>query len=200
MRRAKSVDEYIDTSTQWQEELIVLRNLLQQTEMEETVKWGGPAYTVNGKNVIGLGAFKEFVAIWFFQGALLKDDKKKLVNAQEGVTKALRQWRFTSIEEVNANLAIVKAYALEAIENQKAGKSIKPAKKKPLIIPEQLEAAFEENGVLKDCFENFSLSKKREFAEHISDAKREETKLKRLEKIKPMILNGIGLNDKYRNC
>ena len=103
MGKKKSVDQYIVKKDKWQNELKVLRRLLNSTELEETVKWGSPCYTIKGKNVVSMGAFTEFVALWFFQGALLKDKNKVLINAQEGTTKALRQWRFFSVDEISIN-------------------------------------------------------------------------------------------------
>jgi len=122
-----------------------------------------------------------------------------LHNAQEGKTKVMLQWRFHTISEIDINL--IKEYVLEAIENQKQGKEIKPIRKtKLLMIPELLQNELESNQSLKENFEKFSSSKKREYASYISEAKRETTKLSRLSKIIPMILNGAGLHDKYRNC
>lgn len=196
MQRNKTVEEFISKYPEWKDELEILRKIMLSTEAEECVKWGMPSYTVNGKNVIGLGAFKSYVGIWFHQGVFLKDTQKVLVNAQDGKTKGMRQWRFTSKKEINKTL--IKAYAIEAIENQKLGKVIKisPAKKvqpSPLIID-----ALNKNKILKAAFEKLTPGKKREFYTYINDAKRESTKLSRLEKIKPLILKGIGLNDKYK--
>lgn len=195
MKKVSTVDEYIASHPAWQELLLHLRKLLRSTGMEEHIKWSAPVYSVEGKNVIGLGAFKEHAGIWFFQGALLSDPAGVLINAQEGKTQALRQWRFLPDDEVDD--ALVLAYVQEAIANQQAGKEIKPEKKE-LIIPEALEAAFAESATLREAFEALSLSKKREYAEHIASAKREDTRQKRLEKITPMILEGKGLHDKYR--
>ena len=142
-----------------------------------------------------MGAFKSYVGIWFFQGAFLKDPHKKLINAQEGKTKALRQLRFASNEELDYEL--VKEYVSEAIQNQEEGKEIKPEKNKPLIIPDELELNFEVDEELKKCFGELTLSKQREYAAYISETKREETKRKRLEKIIPMIKQKIGVRDKY---
>ena len=126
MESFKTVDDYIASSGQWQNALIKLREIMLSTALAETVKWGVPVYTFAGKNIVGLAAFKSYVGIWFHQGAFLKDGKKKLINAQEGKTTALRQWRFNSIEEIDVDL--IKAYVFEAIENQKLGKEITPAK------------------------------------------------------------------------
>ncbi len=136
MKRHKTVYQFIASNKQWRDALIKLRSVLIKTKLEETVKWGAPVYTLDDKNIVGLGAFKSYVGLWFFQGALLKDSKKKLVNAQEGVTKAQRQMRFNSSEEINEKLIL--EYVKEAIKNQKAGKEIKPAKKSALTIPKEL--------------------------------------------------------------
>lgn len=191
------VEAYIEKKSQWSDELYTIRKILNDLPLEETIKWGAPTYTFNGKNIIGMAAFKNYFGLWFFQGALLKDTHQKLMNAQEGKTQAMRQWRFSSLHDIDSEL--IKSYTLEAIENQKAGKAMKP-QKKPLIIPDLLQQALSSDSKLKEKFEAFSLSHKREYADYISEAKRETTKEKRLQKIIPMILGNTGLHDKYRNC
>jgi uncharacterized protein YdeI (YjbR/CyaY-like superfamily) len=198
MRRASSVDDYIASDEKWQESLLLLRELFCSTSLQETVKWGMPVYTLNNKNVAGFSAFKSWTGIWFFQGVFLKDEEGKLINAQEGTTKALRQWRFMSVDEIKSQHNTILAYLEEAIQNQKDGKEINAEKNKPIVIPVELEQAFSQNPALKDSFKALPLSKKREFTEHIGSAKREETRIQRLEKSIPMILEGIGLSDKYR--
>lgn len=193
------IDIYISKKENWRKELELLRSVFSDLPVEETIKWGAPTYVFNGENIVGLAAFKNYCGLWFFQGALLKDKNKVFINAQEGKTKAMLQWRFHSIEEIDTDL--VKQYVLEAIENVKMGREIKPDRsKKELIIPDIFQKELNSNKKLKECFFNLSLGKQREYADHISSAKREETKLKRLEKIKPMILNNVGLHDKYKNC
>ncbi len=152
MQSNKTVEGFIEKQSRWKEPLQKFRRIFLETELLETIKWGTPVYTLNGKNVLGMGAFKSYVGIWFFQGAFLKDPHKKLINAQEGKTKALRQLRFATNEEVNYEL--VKEYVAEAIQNQKEGKEIKPEKNKPLIIPDDLLANFEMDEKLKSCFED----------------------------------------------
>lgn len=198
MKKVSSVEEYIEVHEKWTDALSLLRSILLETELKETLKWSAPVYTINGKNVIGIGAFKEHMAIWFFNGVFLKDEKELLVNAQEGSTKALRQMRFTSIEEINK--ATVLAYTKEAIENQKQGKELKPDKKKELVIPNELKKYLDSDKEVLKCFKGLTAYKQREYADYISSAKREATKLSRLEKIAPMIRSGLGLNDKYKNC
>jgi len=196
LQRYETVDEYIAGAERWQDELVRLREILGGTVLEETVKWGAPAYTHEGKLVVGIGAFKEWVALWFHQGALLEDPDGVLINAQEGTTKALRQWRFTGKREIKA--ARIKAYVKEAVALQEAGQVIKPARRKPLTLPAELVAALKKSKKATAGFEGLSLSKQREYADHVAGAKRAETRAKRLQKVLPMIAAGVGLNDRYR--
>lgn len=195
---ASSVEEYIKHHAKWSEALTVLRGIINSTELDETIKWKAPVYTLNGKNVVGLAAFKNHFGVWFFNGVFLKDDQKLLVNAQEGITKALRQMRFQSIESIDE--AAVRRYVLEAIENEKLGKKLTPSKTKQAVIPDVLKTALDNNTTLQTKFEALTPGRQREYCNHINSAKRESTKLNRLEKIKPMILKGMGLHDKHKHC
>ena len=199
MKKVNSVEEYIEVNSQWSEGLSTLREIILSTEAIETIKWSAPVYTIDGKNVIGLGAFKNHFGVWFFNGVFLKDEKNLLVNAQEGKTKALRQMRFKSFDQIDSK--VVLAYVKEAIENQKLGKELKPERnKKEVIIPEELKREFNNNSEYKNSFYKLTPGKQREYCDYIASAKRDATKQSRLEKIKPMILQGVGLNDKYKNC
>ncbi len=200
MRKGSTVDEYILADESWQKELILLRSILNDSELEESIKWSAPSYGIDGKNVIGMAAFKKHVGVWFYQGVFLKDPHKKLLNAVEGKTKANRQWRFESIEDIEKNAVILTEYIEEAIENQKQGKEVKPTRNKELVIPIELKEAIDKNHVLKEQFESLSQFKQREYANHVGSAKQEATRLRRLQKVIPMIEMGIGLNDKYRVC
>ena len=180
---------------QWEEELLFLKSIIDKTELEETIKWGGPIYVYNKKNVIGIGGFKNYFAIWFLNGVFLKDEKKRLINAQEDKTKSMRQWRFTSKGDVNEKEVL--EYILEAIENEKQGKIIKPSKKEA-IVSELLQKEMDQNPALNEAFQKFSPYKQYEFLEYIETAKQQKTKLARIEKVIPMILGNLGLNDKYR--
>ncbi|HSG67925.1 MAG TPA: YdeI/OmpD-associated family protein [Bacteroidales bacterium] len=198
MKKYGTAEEFILGNEHWQDSLILLRDLLLSTGMEETIKWGGPVYTYNGKNIAGMAGFKSYVGIWFFQGALLKDEGKKLIAADEDYTRALRQWRFNSLDEIADNALEIVSYVKEAIQNVRAGKEIKPRKNRPLIIPEELEQKFNSNADLRASFEKLSLTQKREYVAYIGNAKRAETRQSRLEKSIPLILQGIGIMDRYR--
>jgi uncharacterized protein YdeI (YjbR/CyaY-like superfamily) len=196
MKSYKTVNEYILNAENGKEILIVLREILLTTELRETVKWGGPVYTINDKNVVGIGSFKSYAGLWFYQGAFLKDEAGVLINATEGVTKALRQWRFSSVDEIDDELIL--KYVKEAIQNQKEGKEMKPDRFQPVIVPDELNQALKEDKELENCFNRFTIGKQREFTEFISSAKLTETRQARVQKVIPLILENIGLNDKYR--
>lgn len=195
MKTESSKTQIWDKVNHWHEELELLKSIIDKTELLETTKWGGCIYTLKGKNVLGIGGFKNFFTIWFFNGVFLKDENQVLVNAQEGVTKSLRQWRFTSKEDINEKDIL--SYIKEAIENEKQGKIIKPQKKE-FLIPIELQKELDGDFLLSEAFMKFTPYKQNDFIEYITTAKREETKLLRIEKIKPLILSGIGLNDKYK--
>jgi uncharacterized protein YdeI (YjbR/CyaY-like superfamily) len=183
-----------DKTNQWKDELEILKSIISKTELIETIKWGTPVYTYNNKNIIGIGGFISYFGVWFMNGVFLKDKYKKLVNAQEGVTKALRQWRFQSKEEIDETLLL--EYIYEAIENEKKGLNHKPEKKE-IIRCDFFENELKQDEELNLAFNKFSPYKQKEFSEYIASAKQEKTKVTRIEKIKPMIMKNIGLNDKY---
>lgn len=194
MHYAKTVEEAIETS-KWKAELETLRSLMLETELEECVKWGAPYYTLKGKNVAAFIGFKEHFALWFTNGVFMSDPHKKLINAQEGTTKGLRQWRFAHANEIDEDL--IREYLLEAIENQKKGLEIK-AEPKQVSMPIELENALDNDATLTEAFKKLTPGKRKEYAEYIGSAKQEATRLKRLAKCEPMIREGKGLNDKYR--
>ncbi|MDF9797728.1 uncharacterized protein YdeI (YjbR/CyaY-like superfamily) [Catalinimonas alkaloidigena] len=196
MESDKRVEAYIDRHQDKKEMLLMLRDLLLDSELQETIKWGIPCYTWDGKNVIGMAAFKAYAALWFYQGALLTDKHNVLINAQEGKTQALRQWRFTSSAEVDSQT--VKVYIQEAVKHQKEGKVVNLRKPKVIAVPPILKSKLNDDQTLAKAFHALSAAKQREYSEYIMQAKRENTRIKRLEKVIPMILEGRGLNDRYK--
>ncbi|MBL4871346.1 MAG: YdeI/OmpD-associated family protein [Robiginitomaculum sp.] len=196
MKGSKTAEAYFKACVNWQAEILSLREIFLSTDLIEEIKWGAPCYTFAGKNVVGLIAFKNYFGIWFHQGVLLADKRRVLINAQEGKTKALRQWRMTSMNQIDTKL--IKAYLEEAVDLVKAGKSIAPNRKKPLNIPPELSEVLARNKDAHACFDKLKPSLKREYADYIFEAKQVKTKHRRLDKILPMIMRGEGLNDKYR--
>jgi len=181
----------------WKDELALLHELISSTELEKSTKWGGTVFTLNGKNVLSCGSFKHHFCIWFFNGVFfLSDPYKVLINAQEGKTKAMRQWKFQSSEDIDGSRIL--KYEKEAIQNEKEGKSWKAQRSSTTTLHPILIDAFKNEINLKKSFEALPLFKQKEFVEYISGAKRETTRLARIQKIIPMIFKGEGLNDKYR--
>jgi len=200
MKKAHSVEAFIEINSHFSDELTVLRQLINTTELEETVKWNMPTYCLNGKNVLSIGAFKNHFCIWFHNGVFLKDQQQLLINAQKDKTKGMRQMRFKTKADIISSAVV--AYAKEATENQRMGKVIKQTRiakaKRPIVIPDGLKNSFRLNTELKSAFNTLPPYYQREYCEYITEAKREDTKLRRLNKIIPMIISGVGLNDKYR--
>jgi len=197
MTNDAKIATYIAQHEQFTELLNVLRSIIKKHPFEETVKWGMPTYVFNKKNLIGIGAFKKHVGLWFFQGALLEDKAQILHNAQEAKTKAMRQVHFKEISEIKPD--VLHRYLEETIENQKNGLTVqisKPVKK--VILPNDLSNYLEKHTALSACFFKLTPGRQKEYAEYISSAKRAKTKIDRLKKITPMIKEGTGLNDKYK--
>ena len=189
-------DAYFEKDHPFKEEIGVLREVVMATDLEENVKWGAPVYTIDNKNVLGIMAFKGHFGLWFFNGVFLSDPENVLENAQEGKTKAMRHWKFYADDKIDKRLVL--EYVQEAILNQRKGLSLKPEKKKSRTIPGLLRNALDKSPLLKEKFAGLSPYKQREYCEYIETAKQEKTKLSRLEKILPMIEQGLGINDKYR--
>ncbi|HRD81305.1 MAG: YdeI/OmpD-associated family protein [Saprospiraceae bacterium] len=192
----EAVEAYIRKAGKWENLMRQIRSVLLETELKEEVKWGIPSYTFNGSMVIGMAGFKNWLALWFYQGVFLSDPNALLVSGTEGKTKGQRQWRIKSEDEFD--LAILQQFVNEAIENARAGKSITIEKNKQVEIPSELAQALKENAALAAIFEAMSPSHRREYAEYVAEAKLEATRLRRVEKIVPMILSKAGLNDKYK--
>lgn len=186
----------LQSAGQWQEELSLLASIICKAPLEKTIKWGAEVFTFNGKNVVSYGGFKHFFALWFYNGVFLADKDKVLVSANEGVTKSLRQWRFISIGEVDERKIL--EYIHEAIEIEKKGLKIKPEKHKPINLPQLLSDALAADQNFYEAFNRLTSGKQKEYILYLNEAKQETTKIKRLEKIKPMIFSGVGLNDKYK--
>lgn len=197
MTQVDKITNYISQHQDFSELLNLLRSILHKHPFEETLKWGMPTYVYDKKNLVGIGAFKNHVGLWFFQGALLKDEAKILHNAQEAKTKAMRQVHFKKVTEINE--AELHSYLEETIENQKKGLTVKinkPTKK--VVVPIELSNYLKKSSLLSASFNALTPGRQREYAEYISSAKRAQTKIDRLEKITPLINKGVGLNDKYK--
>src|SRR4051812_33835280 len=174
----------------WKAEIAQTRRLLGSFDLTEECKWGKPTYTLDGKNVVILQGFKEYFALGFFQGALLKDPKKVLV--QLGQVQAARVMKFTSAKEITAKAATIKAYVREAIAVEKAGLRITPKKTSDFPVPEELTARFRKDPRFKRAFEALTPGRQRSYLYHFGGAKQAATREARIEKAMPAIFEGRG--------
>ncbi|RQO30781.1 hypothetical protein DBR32_08645 [Taibaiella sp. KBW10] len=187
----------MDTTTQWLAEIDRLHQIIAKVGLSEAIKWGSTIYTYQERNVVACGGFKHFFSLWFYDGVFLSDPYKVLVNAGEGKTKALRQWRFSSMEEIEEQKILL--YIKEAMRNVEEGRIWVPQKSEAVSLPEQLQEALQQDALFLAAFEALTPYKQKEYAEYITTAKRAETKLSRIEKMKPLVSQGVGLHDKYKN-
>jgi len=174
----------------WQAEIAAARRVLAGLGMDEECKWGKPTYTVDGKNIVILQGFKEYFALGFFQGALLKDRGKLLV--QLGRVHAARVMKFTSAEEITAQAATIKAYVREAIAVEKAGLRMKPKTTADYPVPEELTARFRQDPRFKRAFEALTPGRQRGYLYHFAAAKQPATRMTRIDKAMPAIFAGRG--------
>jgi uncharacterized protein YdeI (YjbR/CyaY-like superfamily) len=174
----------------WQAEIAEMRRVLAGFAMKEECKWGQPTYTLEGKNVVMLQGFKEYFALGFFKGALLKDPKNVLV--QLGQTHAGRVLKFTSAKDITASAAIIKAYVREAIAVERAGLRIKPKRTSDYPVPEELSEQFRKDPRFKRAFEALTPGRQRSFLHHFAAAKQSATRTARIEKAMAAIFEGRG--------
>jgi len=174
----------------WQAEIAAMRRVLADLAMKEECKWGNPTYTVDGKNIVIMQGFKEYFGLGFFQGALLKDPRKVLV--QLGQVHAGRVMKFTSAKEITAKAAIIKAYVREAIAVEKAGLRMEPKKTSDFPVPEELTWRFRKDPRFKRAFEALTPGRQRSYLYHFAAAKRSATRAARIEKAMPAIFKGRG--------
>jgi uncharacterized protein YdeI (YjbR/CyaY-like superfamily) len=175
---------------QWKAEIAAMRRVLADLPMKEECKWGKPTYTVDGKNIVIMQGFKEYFALGFFQGALLKDPKKVLV--QLGQVQAARVMKFTSAKEITAKAATIKAYVREAIAIEKTGLRVKPKKTTDYPVPEELSERFRKDARFKRAFAALTPGRQRGYLYHFAGAKQSATRAARIEKAMPAIFEGRG--------
>jgi uncharacterized protein YdeI (YjbR/CyaY-like superfamily) len=188
------VDGYFRKSKKWQKELTKLRKIILDSPLTEDIKWRSPCYTFQNSNVVLLHVFKEYCAILFFKGALLRDAKGILVQQTKN-TQAARQIRFTSVREVDEMASVVKAYVHEGIEVERAGLKVTLKRTAEFDIPEEFQSKLDEVPALKSAFDALTPGRQRAYLLHFSSAKQSKTRVSRIEKCMPRIVNGKGLDD-----
>lgn len=188
------VDAYVSKAATWQKELKKLRAIALDCKLEEELKWGVPCYTFNDANIVLLHTFKEYCAILFFKGALLKDEEGVLVQQTKNV-QAARQIRFTSASQVDELKAVVKTYIQEAIGVEKAGLQVEFKETADFDMPEEFQARLDDSPQLQEAFEALSPGRQRAYLLHFASAKQSKTRSARVEQCIPHILAGKGLKD-----
>jgi uncharacterized protein YdeI (YjbR/CyaY-like superfamily) len=174
----------------WEAEIAEMRRVLGGLAMKEECKWGKPTYTVDGKNVVIMQGFKEYFALGFFQGALLEDPKKVLV--QLGQVHAGRVMKFASAKDITAKAATIKAYVRQAIAVEKAGLRMKRKKTSDSPVPEELRERLRSDARFKRAFEALTPGRQRSYLYHFAAAKHSATRVARIEKAMPAIFEGRG--------
>jgi uncharacterized protein YdeI (YjbR/CyaY-like superfamily) len=192
-RRNPKVDAVLRQATKWKEEFETLRTIILQFPFTEVLKWYQPCYALENKNIVLIHGFKEYCALMFFKGALLKDPRHIL--ATPGQHQAARQIRFTSVREVVKMKPIIKAYIQEAIDVEKAGLKVKLKKTSDFKIPEEFQSKLDKTPALKKAFATLTPGRQRGYIFHFSQPKLSRTREARVEKCVPQILDGKGLND-----
>ena len=188
------VDFYFEKNERWNEEITLLRQILLDLELAEELKWGCPCYTYEGDKIVLIHVFKEYCAILFFKGVLLKDAENLLIQQTENVQSA-RQMRFTSSKEIKEQQEIIITNVYEAIEVEKAGLKVEMKKTKEYDVPEEFQVRLDEDPSLKKAFESLTPGRQRAYLLYFSSAKQSKTRSARVEKYIDIILDGKGLND-----
>ena len=192
--RNPKIDWFFVKAGKWQEEFENLREIILETGLKEELKWGQACYTQEKKNIVLIHGFKEYCAILFFKGALLKDPKKILIQQTEN-TQSTRQVRFTSTAEVRRKKPAIKALVKQAMEVEKAGLRVTLKKTSEYEMPEEFRKKLDSNPSLKKAFYRLTPGRQRGYLFYFSQAKQSATRAARVEKCIPAIMDGKGLND-----
>ncbi len=191
--RNPKIDEFIAKAKHWQEEYKALRELLLQSELTEEFKWYQPCYTIHNANLIMIGGFKEHISLSFFNGALLKDPHGVLVKPGEN-SQAVRLFKFHNVEEIQKNEALIKAYIQASIDAEKAGLKIDYSENK-LVYVQELQDKLDRDPEFKKAFEGLTPGRRRAYNLFFLGAKQSITRIQRIEKMTPKILEGKGFYD-----
>jgi len=192
-RKNPKVDSILRHEKKWREEFETLRTIVLDFDLTEELKWYQPCYALEGKNVVLMHGFKQYCALMFFKGALLKDPKRIL--ATPGEHQAARQIRFTSLREIVEMKPVLKAYIQEAIAVEKAGLKVKLKKTADFRVPDEFQKKLDEIPALKTAFRALTPGRQRGYIFHFSQPKLSKTREARVEKCMQQIFNGKGLND-----
>lgn len=188
------VDKCFTNSKNWRTEMETLRAILLGCDLTEELKWYQPCYTNEGKNIVIIHDFKQYCGLGFFKGALLKDPHGILIkpgeNSREGKVA-----RFTDVDGITKAEPILREYIAEAIDIQKSGLTIAPRKTEDYPVPDEFLQLSDSNPTLKDAFERLTPGRQRGYLLYFAGAKQSATRMARIEKYIPKILDGKGIND-----
>lgn len=190
----QKVDDFLRETGKWQVEMEKLREIILDCDLEEEFKWYQPCYTLNGRNVVLIHGFKEYCAILFFNGSLMKDPDGILIQQTENV-QAARQIRFTNLQQIVRAEATLKNYVHEAMEVEKSGRKVEHKKTADYPVAEEFRVRLERNPALRTAFESLTPGRQRAYLFYFSSAKQSSTRELRIEKYVQNILDGKGLND-----
>lgn len=188
------VDWYFSKEKKWPEEIKKLRTIVLDCDLVEELKWGCPCYTFQKSNIVLIHVFKDYCALLFFKGALLKDKKKILIQQTENVQSA-RQIRFANVQQITKMEKTLKAYIYEAVQVEEAGLKVELKKTKDFKVPEEFQKKLDKNRALKTAFNALTPGRQRGYLFYFSQAKQSKTREARIEKYIPQILDGKGLED-----
>ena len=189
-----NVDAFLLNAKKWREELTILRSIVMDSGLGEELKWGAPCYVHEQANVIIIQGFKDYFALMFFKGALMKDPQDLLRKPGEN-TQSGRQIRMTSMDEMLGQEEVLRAYIQNAIEVEKAGEKVIAKKTEEYPVPLELKESFAENSDLQHAFYGLTPGRQRAYLLHFAEAKQSATRKARIEKYTPRILNGKGILD-----
>ena len=187
------VDVFMKKQTKWQEEYALLREISLSTGLTEDLKWMHPCYTLDDKNVFLLHSFKEYIAVFFHKGVIMKDPKKILIQQTPNV-QAGRQLRFKNLEEIVKAKKVIKSYMLEAIAVEEAGIEVPMKKAAPAELPKDIAATMKKIPGMTAAFKKLTPGAQREYLLYFDGAKKEETRIARVEKYADKIIAGKRMN------
>lgn len=193
MKQNSKVDSFVKNAKKWQEEIKMLRGLILECGLTEEIKWRLPCYTLEESNVVIIQPFKEYCAIMFFKGALLKDPKKVLQTP--GQSQAVRQLRFENTSEIKKMGSTIKSYIKEAIKIEQTGLKVELKETKDFEVVEEFQQKLKKNSKLKKAFDALTPGRQRAYLFFFAGAKQAQTREARIEKWIPKILQGKGMND-----
>jgi uncharacterized protein YdeI (YjbR/CyaY-like superfamily) len=188
------VDWFFSKAEQWKKEFEKLRTIVLDCDLTEELKWGHPCYTFGKSNIVLIHGFKDYCALLFFKGALLKDPKKILVQQTENV-QAARQIRFTNLQQIIKSERVLKAYIYEAVKIEEAGLKVPLKKTKEFAIPDEFKSMLDKSPALKNAFFALTPGRQRGYLLYFSSAKQAKTRESRIKKYTKQILDGKGLED-----